>query len=460
MVLNKGQQIAADGVLSDYEQGEIGAAIVGEGGTGKTFTSAEILRQLMQEGIKVLMGAPTNKAVKALEKAARKAGLNMEKITFSTIHSALGLALMPSSERKHVARSGTPIIEHFQILVLDEGSMVNSILLDNYLGPDLDDLRRKGKPVFVLAMGDLMQLPPVKELRSKIFDLYKTYELTQNERQQTNPDGTPNGILQVCRALRQAIEKNGPFFFNKQPKAENPKYTVLPEIPKHNIRVVQDRDFMDVVLSYFDLSTDLEDVRVVAWRNERVNQLNAAIRAKIYGPDAQMFEIDEQVCTGGPVKNDMGFTILGTDEECRVAAVSESVVYYERDNEEWRTICLCLNPIYADLAQVFVHVIHPDERERYNAKARKLADAAKNDPTPARFGKWARFHEFQDLFNDIRYCYALTAHRVQGSTHKTIIVDIKDMMDNPRREEAQRLAYVGMSRGQQELVINKVQFMI
>lgn len=460
MKLNPGQQAAVDGTLLDIENGEKGVAIVGEGGTGKTFSTAELLRILLSQGKKALMVAPTNKAVKQLEKAARTAKLNLEHIKFSTVHSALGLALMPSSERKHVSRTGESLLPHYDVMVLDEGSMVNSILLYEYILPDVEKLKQAGKSLFILAMGDLMQLPPVKETKSEVFGLFKTYELTQNQRQLTNPDGTPNGILQLCRTLRQAIDKNGAFFFNKTPQADSAKHTVLPAVPAHNVFPCTEREFMAKILAKFDLSTDLEDVRVIAWRNDRIDWLNKQIRRKLYGDNAALFEIDEQVVTGGPVKGENNETILGTDEECRVAAVSESFVYDERDNEEWRTLCLCLHPIYAEVSQVFVHIIHPEEQERYKAKVAKLAEAAKQDESPARFRKWARYHEFCDLFNDIRYCYAITAHRAQGSTYKCGFVDVKGMMDNPKREERQRLIYVGFSRFQEELHFNKMQFMV
>lgn len=461
MQLNSGQQIAVDGVLLDIENGEKGAAIVGEGGTGKTFSTAELLRISLAQNKRVLMAAPTNKAVKQLEKAARAAGLDMNRITFSTIHSALGLALMPSSERKHVARTGESILPMFDIVVLDEGSMVNTIMLENYLLPDLEEaLRKTGKKVFVLAMGDLMQLPPVKEKESKIFSLFKTYELTENQRQLTNEDGSENGILKLCRSLRQAIEKAGPFYFNKAPASTNPKATVFLDIPENNLTMVQDKDFMVEILSRFDLTTDLEQIRVIAWRNTRLDYINQRIRNKLYGTKAAMFEVDEQVVLGAPIKDDQKMTVLGTDEECKVAAVSESSVWDERSERDWKTICLCLHPIYADVAQVFAHIIHPDEREDYERRRNQLADDAKKDAGPGRFRKWSLFHEFNDLFNDIRYCYAITAHRAQGSTYDTVIVDVKDMMDNPRREEAQRLVYVGFSRARHELIFNKLQFIV
>lgn len=460
MELNHGQQIAVDGVRDDIAAGEPGAAIVGEGGTGKTFSTTELLRGWLAEGKKALMVAPTNKAVKQLEKAARGAGLDLTKIRFSTVHSALGLALMPSSERKHVSRTGESVLPHFDIVVLDEGSMVNSVLLQDYLLPDIELLRMQGKSLFMLAMGDLMQLPPVREIRSPIFDLFKVYELTQNQRQLTNPDGSDNGILTLCRALRNAIEKNGPFFFNRQPKETLNLYTVFPCVPANNVFVHNDREFVNTLLERFDLNTDLEETRVIAWRNDRVDWLNNQIRRKIYGSDVAMFELGEQVVTGGPVMDDYKNTLLGTDEECTVAAISESFVVDQRTNEEWRTICLCLHPIYADLGQVFVHVVHPDERVRYEAKVKQLADEAKSAHDSARFLKWRRFHEFRDMFNDIRYCYAITGHRAQGSTYKYGFVDVKDMLENPLREERQRLVYVGISRFQHEVHLNKLQFML
>lgn len=437
---NKGQAIAINKALDAYEGGKPGYAIIGEGGTGKTFSVMEFVSILMEGGLNVLMSAPTNKAVKQLKKAARAYGLDMSRIGFKTIHSALGLGLMPTSERKHVKSVRDSVMGDYDVLVLDEGSMLPAILLSDYLLPET-----KKYKLFTLLMGDNMQLPPVKELKSTAFDLYETSVLTQVERQLNNPDGTPNGILLVTHPLREAIEFNRPYEFKG--------------VPANNVTAMRDAEFIKYILSQFTIDTDLDDIRVLAWKNSTVNATNKAIREKIYGKDAQRYEIGERIVTGEPVTSG-GEVVLSTDEECVVKGVRESHTFDEEEGLTWKTMLITLEPIFDDGGQVFAHILHDDERDRYEAHCKYLEgraeEAKKSGGKPAYW--WRKFHDFRGLFADLKYCYCMTIHRSQGSTYRRVILDVKDILLNPIRSERQRLLYVGMSRPQQELSINKLAF--
>ena len=440
MGLNTGQTIAVNGALDAYEGGEPGYNIVGEGGTGKTYSVMEIAKLMLDDGQKILFMAPTNKAVKQLEKAARGYGLDMNRIGFRTAHSALGLSLMPTDEKKYAAQVRDSCIGDYDMVVCDEESMLGEIFLFDYMIPELENAK-----VFCLLMGDNMQLPPVKEKESKAFSLYTTSELTQVERQKNNPDGTPNGILQITHPLREAIKNNQTFHFNFK--------------PEHNVTVLRSGDFLATVVEQFDLTTDLEDVRVLAWRNRRVDEINNAIRAKIYGKDAARFEIGERLVLGSPIQKD-GETVLSTDEESIVAGVVESKMFDEGSSTTWKTWLLTLHPVYADVKQVFAHVLHEDEFERYRQHTNKLAEKAQDIKSKGGNAAWVwkQLHQFKDLFADLKYCYCITVHRSQGSTFKRTMVDVKDLLDNPIRSERQRLLYVAFSRASVELIINKLGF--
>lgn len=438
--LNPGQARAVNGALDAYEAGKPGYTIIGEGGTGKTFSVMEIAALCADADLKVLFAAPTNKAVKQLEKAARKYGINMDKCGFRTAHSALGLSLLPTDERKRAVPVRESVLPEYQIMVCDEGSMLNELFLYDYLLPECEKHR-----VFLLIMGDNMQLPPVKELKSLAFDIFPVSELTQVERQKDNPDGTPNGILQVTHPLREAIKANVTFEFNMK--------------PEHNVTLLRAADFLKTVVDQFDLTTDLENTRVLAWRNRRVDDINNAIRAKVYGKDAARFEVGERLVNGSPVKISE-FESLSTDEESLVGGVKESWIVDEDDGERWKTWMVTLHPVYADAKQVFAHVLHEDDYERYRQKLRHMEDKAeKAKHNGGNVGwHWRQYHKFKDLFADLKYCYCITVHRSQGSTYKRGMVDVKDILDNPVRSERQRLLYVAFSRFQEELMINKIGF--
>lgn len=439
MHLNPGQVKAVNMALDAYEAKKKGFVIKGEGGTGKTFSTAEFLSILMEGGLNVLMTAPTNKAVKQMHKSVKAYGMDMSRIGFMTIHSAMGMGMMPSEERKNVSRVRESCLSDYDILVIDEGSMLNEFMLFNYLLPEIESLG-----LFTLIMGDHMQLPPVLEKESKAFSLFDSYELTQAERQVNNEDGTSNGILIAARQLRTAIENKQPYEF---------------VMPAHNIKAMRDRDFIKAILHHFNRDTDLDEVRVLAWTNRAVDSMNRAIREHVYGKGADLFEVGERVTTGAPMVK-AGEVILSTDEECIVAATKESTMFDEDSGETWRTILVTLNPIFADSAQEFAHVLHPDEQERYADYVKSIvnrANEAKKNGGNFNY-HWRKFHKFKELFADLRYCWCMTVHRAQGSTYARVFLDVKDILGNNIRSERQRLIYVGMSRPRCELIINKLQF--
>lgn len=440
MGLNTGQTLAVNAALDAYEGGEPGHTIIGEGGTGKTYSVMEIAKLMVEDGQKILFMAPTNKAVKQLEKAARGYGLDMNKVGFKTAHSALGLALMPTDVKKYAAQIRDSIVGDYNMVVCDEASMLGEVFLFNYMVPEM-----QAANVFCLLMGDNMQLPPVKEKESLAFGLFPISELTQVERQKCNPDGTPNGILQITHPLREAIKNNTTFHFDFK--------------PEYNVTLLRSGDFLKTVVEQFDLTTDLEDVRVLAWRNFRVNDINNAIRAKIYGPDAKRFEVGERLVLGSPIAKE-GEIVLATDEESIVANVVESKMFDEGSSTSWKTWLITLHPVYADVAQVFAHVLHEDEYERYRQHTNKLVEKAEEIKEKGGNASWVwkQLHQFKDLFADLKYCYCITVHRSQGSTFKRVMVDVKDLLENPIRSERQRLLYVAFSRPQQELIINKLGF--
>jgi ATP-dependent exoDNAse (exonuclease V) alpha subunit len=440
MALNTGQELAATAIVAAFEAKKVlGHTLIGEGGTGKTYTCIEVIRRIIKLGNSVLVTAPTNKAVKQLYRAARAAGLDTTRVAFKTIHSAMGLSLLPDKENKAARSVRESVLCDYDFLVLDEASMLSEFMLFNYLIPEL-----QANGLFCLLMGDDMQLPPVREEKSMAFGIFPCSELTKPERNQNNPDGSPNGILQLTHPLREAIKERREF-----------RFTVVPD---KNVVALKDSQFLQHVLSLFDKDTDMEHTRVLAWRNRRVDDLNNAIRRKIYGKDAARFEVGERIVTGGTIKDLYGDVLLNTDEECIVSAHKEGKKIDKQTNESYKTILLTLQPIYSDVQQAFAHVLDEIERPRYERRLEELAQKAQAAEGKAQGYWWRQYHEFKGMFNEIRYCYCLTVHRSQGSTYKRAIVDIKDILGNPVRSERQRLAYVAFSRGAEELITNKTAF--
>ncbi len=272
MEFNNDQKAAIRRAVDGFLEKDLpGLTIIGEGGTGKTTCVMDIAAQLIKAGLKVLFTAPTNKAVKQLEKSAKRYGLTLNNVAFQTLHSALGLALLPSEENKYAHRLGRGVFPIFDVVVVDEASMLGKRVLFDYLLPDAKEHNCK-----LLFMGDDMQLPPVKEKESLAFKVFDTVRLTQVERQAAD-----SNILTLSGLLRTAMANNKPFF--------------SPAIQGNGVEVIKSADFLKEVVKAFDKDTDLDEQRVLAWSNARVDEINSAIRQKLFGRGAPRFVEGERV---------------------------------------------------------------------------------------------------------------------------------------------------------------------
>lgn len=413
-----------DGFFAQKRQG---FTLTGEGGTGKTTCVMDAVKQMVEAGHKVLLAAPTNKAVKQMQKAAASHGFTEGQVHACTLAKSLGLALLPAGEEKKVKKVGRCIIPDFSVLVMDEASMVSKYALFERILPAV-----RAAGVYLVVVGDSWQLPPVKETKSEAFDLFEGVSLTTVERFGKD---SPIGVL--TSGLRGALIADRSYSFDSNAVG---------------VECVRPADFVDTVVSAF--RADTEDTRALAWTNAKVNTINQAVRQSIYGKQVARFEVGERVVTGAPIFDPlMDELVLGTDEECIVKAMTESTVYDEHGGREYDTYQLVLDPIYADVGSIHCHVIHDNSIRQLDRDLDAIRERAKNDRR-----EWFWFHKLRDLFADIRYCYCITVHRAQGSTFSNVLVDVPNILRNKTRSERNRLLYVACSRASKRLVLGSRNF--
>lgn len=143
--------------LSDHQRDEIAKALagpigllMGSAGTGKTYTTAAIVREIIKRGAdNVAVCAPTGKAAVRITEAMRANGV---KVTATTIHKLLAMRPNEDGAMFPAFTENEPIKERF--IVIDEASM-----LDVDLSASLVSACPKGS--HILFVGDPYQLPPV-----------------------------------------------------------------------------------------------------------------------------------------------------------------------------------------------------------------------------------------------------------------------------------------------------------
>lgn len=401
MQLNADQAALVEELLDFYQKPDKQYFLLsGQAGVGKT-TCMKYFANRLQEihgGVKICMSAPTNKAVAVLSESVGDSSY-----TFKTIYSLLGLRMMANGEVKELTDSGTDNIGAFDLVLIDEGSMVSSVLIDYiFKKTRLADTK-------IVIIGDKQQLPPVKELASPIWKQFNVdYELTEVMRHQ-------NEVLTFVQSIRG----------NPDPEFVS---------PGKNVFIDQSEYTFVGKIRYLAESGAFHkgEAKAIAWRNVTVDCLNQIIRdsyPNTQSPDK--FIVGDRVVMKEPIIVGER-TVAATDEEGQVTGV-----YVTHHNiypmlKAWR---LTITMDFEGSA-VNAYVIHDDSKEMMN----RMLDDFKNKK------QWNQFWKMKEAFHDVSYAYALTAHRSQGSTFKHVFVDAGDIMLNRNIEERTKCLYVACSR--------------
>ncbi len=405
------QSIAIDSLmqfLSDPSPDDLFFTLSGFAGTGKTFCMREVVARSKNSRAKFAFTAPTNKAAKELRKVTGEA---------QTIFSLLGLRIDKSGELKQLIAGKAPTdLSEYTAVFIDEGSMVNSVLFNL--------LREKSEQydVKIIFMGDIAQLPPVGEASSPIWTENNTrVSLSKVMRHD-------NQILSLVTEIRSVMDNFAPSITIKSNNSDGEgvwKVTKA-EFKRSIYDAAEAGDFADGNKS-----------KVIAWRNIRVGEYNDLIRHAIYGAEASLtpYLAGERIVAAAPcMRNDE--TLLTTDEE----ALVESAINCKHPMEpKYSAIELKCRTENNKIIRLLV--LHPASIDQFNNDSQRLAHEAK-----ANGRLWRKFWDHKDLFHDIKYAYALTAHRAQGSTYHSVWTDYQDILLNRNRREAFQCLYVACSR--------------
>lgn len=396
-------------VLDRINMGSRFVKLTGHAGAGKTTLVALLAEELQTYGYDVFCCAPTHKAAHVL-------GQKMP-IETQTIHSFLGLQM-----RRNNRDGGYMLVQKDNVslpeegvVVLDESSMIGTQLW-RYIdaAPGLQ----------WLFVGDPAQLPPVAEKMSPALRVDGAHLSGIVRQAQGNP------ILRMAEKVR-----------NGEPYLNEAAYN-------GDVGVVLTRDsrrLMNSITKGFseqDASTPPE-VRVLTYRNDVVAWYNDAVRQELLGTkkpprfaagdwlmmNNTYFEAQETVC-----KN---------SEEVQVtdATVSQVVT----TGGFWKVHRLTVRREDGD--EVEFPVLHKSEEDRYYAILKKLKLECIRKARP-----WPDYYALVEAFADCSHAYAMTIHKSQGSTFRTVYVDHVDAM-TCRGPERQALVYVAITRPSEKLAL-------
>lgn len=423
-------------ILSNHQRLDIKStkenfiSLSGSAGTGKTFLISKLVEEFLKREYKILLTTPTHKS---LSVAKYMINSNNIHINAKTLQSYLDLTLKEDDllGTKTFKRDKTKNMNDFEknldILLVDESSMVSNTLLKF-----IEENFEQNKLKIVLFIGDQCQLPPVDEGQNGVVALPKQYKLTQIVRQAKD-----SYIKVIANELKDCIN--------------NKEYTSLDEI--FDISKHKELKIFDNEIEFINDYTNLKEWynknnQAISFTNSQVDSQNKLIRYR-YWKEQNIDAVDPIIKGDILIFNEShNNQFRGSDKVIVDKATKEfdkyKKIYY------WR----CLD----SLGRSF-KVVDPDYLIQYNEYLTKVSDEAKAisfDEDLRRRKKWRHYFASKNEYASIKYIFASTIHKSQGSTYENTYItasSILPLVYKGEQDMAYRLLYVAVTRASKDIKI-------
>jgi exodeoxyribonuclease-5 len=416
LIPTKDQEKALD-ALRKFLKGDNKEFILsGKAGTGKT----TIIKELFVNKNNMI---PSNVLGVTI---AHKARINLSNSIPNSTTAAAALAMkiqydehgkiffVASNKKNDFA----PISCH-KYIVFDEASMI-SIKLRNII---LEKINKNAKVIWI---GDFRQLPPIEENKdgdSPVFDIKDRYELTEKVRQ-TEGDHIATLADFIAERIDTDCDLKWISYLTSKFNVEDKKgYAITTQIGAMN--------------SFIKNFKEKKNVRLTAYRNKRINELNNIVRSELFPDNKELY-----------VKGEL---LIANNQY----TVDDDIIFYNGEDLWVRNVdkikfldlqCFSLD-IGKDEPAI---VVAPESYEAHNKELNRLkAIALKNNKL------WNMYYRYYDKFANVSYGYAVNNYKIQGTTVYGIYMDIQDPLSIKVLTDKEKLQaiYVSTTRATHNVAI-------
>lgn len=429
-------------------------ALEGGAGTGKTFTIKYLINwykdvywKQRKEGRKpkIYCGAFTHQAVRVIGKMRDEGVRGVE---FLTLHRLLALSSAFDGEAEKQVTYATrkaPPIDDADLVIIDERSMVDTTIWNHLIR------KVKGKRLPVILMGDIAQLPPVKEVISPSYRMdIPTAYLTEVMRTELD-----NPVMDIISKARILTDINHPDY-------DNAVYELQYIESRFNLSktkgvfLIRDKDGLNKILRQSFCSDSFQSdpsfCRVLAFTNDRVNEMNTQIRQFIHGKQSVLspFIEGERLRATSSIFDTWGQDII-IDNSTMMEVIE--VQHKEKPFPHW------LLSVRDDTNQVHKFntlCFNKTGQETYEHEYQEIRNRCLRLKASGAKYPWRELNEFRNTWNNkVGYLYAMTTHLAQGSSLNNVIVIMNDLLIARKSDPVffGKLLYTAFSRIRNRLFV-------
>jgi exodeoxyribonuclease-5 len=441
--LSYSQGQAVEAVMETLINGDVPyMRLEGGAGYGKSFVCLDLVRRAMGEGYSVHACATSYVATQVL--ASKMNRYDIEPRTIAATMKMRPEIDVDTGEEDYLETEDTysavhDLLKPQCLLLVDEYSMVHDDTATMMMSAAAEG---GGK---LLVVGDLAQLPPVKQTTDSVFSrIPHVFTLTEPMRYLPNSD---------LFRLEQAAREN-PYAFASLDWSGSTEVVVHPGTPELFRQFKQD---------YF--AAPAEDARMLYFRRRDVIAANETVRDMLFGPE---------MASGTPVIEDEKLMVTSTtfmptgvyrrnpitnrEEEIvnRWYSGESFLVESVEEYEEAEVPCYRVKFSGRDTPTPVVFGMTASNlvggsrgSEEFAAKRKVLRDAAiECTDKEARKEAWKAFYQFSNRFLVVSHAYATTVHRAQGASLDRVYFDPRQLQGSSMTA---KLLYVAATRAKKAM---------
>jgi ATP-dependent exoDNAse (exonuclease V) alpha subunit len=413
IVLNEEQKKAVTNIQNFIKKGSPDEWFVLEGkaGVGKTTVMTHALLPFISKK-RIVLSALSHKAKKVIHEKIKTLVLDEPRGLFShSVASILGMTFdLETGKFVKIYSRKKPKIKHMDIIIVDECSMINEMGLNLIMS-------EKKKTAKVIFLGDVGQLPPIREMGdenygkiSPTFNTLNRYKLYNRVRQTEGSSILPYSDFYWENSVLSDNPIEDPIPFEKRVDTNDIVFsTNLEQTIKSN-----KENFMKL------RETKMNDlIKVVVYKNNTREMINWYIRDLIYKTPNE-YEVGDIL-----IFNDN----YGDGDEITIENSTEVIILSIKEtkfNGKWDGYYIDVT----DNESVWnIEVLSKKSLVDYNRYISELFKKAKSLPLgKSRNNSLKTAWEAKRRFANVDFGYAITSHKSQGSTYKYVIVVEDDIL--------------------------------